>query len=504
MGAAYSILTGDKLKQDGSLGDIEISAFELPMPDLDGRDISFAKIYNAAPNLINSLADPGEVTRLYPSYNIDSALTNSVPPGQLDYLQFTSQQHSISELLKEFNPDTGFAKIYSTESSWPGSASYRGYSEFISWVRNPFYLSDVLQSGWSDEVLDASRESYPSYLSREISLLSKAEVPNIPKTIKGDNSGSIFFGGTSLGDVMTGGSGDDTYYIYGEDRITDSGGANKYYISDPQAQGAIVRDANPGDAQIFRYGKAYKGEAMPITRYVDSSLRASASGSLEYLVVSEDEEAAFLASTDSGTLKISDSLSALRESGYTSFGDANGAYSWGQFGIGKAPEGRINFASVLRKDYSVNNNNIYLFPNSIAFGDELIIISGASNIVKLNLITGTSSVISVAPINKGYLSLLGIYRSYKAGDDSFGTISSERLLDVDDDQTEDYSYRYFRMLDSNGLSICSTNVSPFPEIVYNLGRDYSRNEFLAASGSPTEFSFQCEDHTNPVKLYIVN
>jgi hypothetical protein len=355
-----------------SLGDpSDAFLFEFPCPYQSIRQGN-AYIYNAAPNLVNTLRNPeNKLYRLFPDYGDSLPSFESKIPDVLKYLGYTVQQHSMSAILAQFNPLTGEPKLYSIveRGEWPygtdptGLITYTGYADYSSYGLNPYYWNRVLTETYESPVAFDVYKTLYDYKSSMFRFLSPREIPTTGRLITGDDTGNEFIGGTSFTDSYYGGAGSDRYYLFeGDDNITDTGGRNSYVFTQPIRGVKTIRDANPEDSVISMWdgsrvtGAAYKINkfGQPISRSPSRFLQSELEG---YATFDSITGRAFVSAFSGNDFLVGDRYIGLQNDGIRLPG-----FSWGDFSIAQQPK-----PNILTKATWVNSLQSIITPETLPF-----------------------------------------------------------------------------------------------------------------------------------------
>ena len=226
--------------------------------------------YNAAPNLVNTMAEHvGSINRVYPS--VDSMLIGeraSKTPAIYPFYAWDYSiqgQHKIRGIVNIFDSNTEEPKVIGAQEPWPHGTiiGYNGFDHYKSYYTNPYYWNSVVSyktqdvdgyiTSWFDKFQIAIRESTLS-------------VPKVGVNITGDNTGNIIWGTTSFADRIAAGTDDDVHYMYqGDDYSIDTGGANKYIIP-VGIQGKKIIEDTTKTGSIWLYNEQFSGDAIPVLK----------------------------------------------------------------------------------------------------------------------------------------------------------------------------------------------------------------------------------------------
>ena len=136
---------------------------------LDDHSLDNASIvcYNAAPNAINT-TNPhlGKIIRIFPALpesNKKESSKSLASKVSESYLSFSSQQHGIETLLKEFHPTNGQPRVYSVMNHhWPeaGRNELKGMDYYLNYGHHPHWwhhlLGEVIDAGPIEQLLGES------------------------------------------------------------------------------------------------------------------------------------------------------------------------------------------------------------------------------------------------------------------------------------------------------------------------------------------------------------
>jgi hypothetical protein len=323
LGATYASLTGF----DSGLHPV---VFELPTTDsYTPVDIT---IYDAAPNLINTIGKLGTgVNRLFPDYGDIIPLAST----EIDFIRYaasTLQQHSMHNLLLQFNPSTGQPKLFAYVDQWPYGTDptkyfeYTGYTDFSSYGLNPHYWNLVFKESWIPNFVE-DYPLYEDYVDWMISKLDPKSAPMTGKILIGDGTGNSFWGGTVYVDLYTGGIGNDEYYLFGgNDRVTDSGGSNSYKLYTPFTGKTTVNDVTLSEGSFYLDNVLISGKAYGVTKY---STQNDGDAETIYAIIDEETSGVAIGRFLSSSFEISNTVSNLQNG--NSIGFSN--FSWGNLGI---------------------------------------------------------------------------------------------------------------------------------------------------------------------------
>jgi hypothetical protein len=467
LGAAHAMLSADSLRTKDIF--VTPTLFEFPRPT-SVNNSSYAIIYNAAPNGINSMNNPGaDVIRLnIPVSNLAFIETFFyLPPTSASYALFTISQHRMAGLLEQFDPITGLPKISSNTpaNSWPGFVSYSidesvdyGLEAFIDYGLNTFYLRNAIISNWKSKlgILPSEcRLGFKDFISCAVDKYYRPSyLPKIGVSIIGDNTGHIFRGGTIYNDTYQGGTGDDTYLLFGgSDNITDTGGINIYKIYSPISGSASIKD--PGTySQIYFDDMLARGTMYEITRYAYPISSASGrilqeySDSQNYAIIGD--KIATIATADSGNMKISNLLTGISNGNYISLQN----YSSGDFGIYQASSTPgIDLGSLRLFNYIIEDEEFY-------YGSNLYQISSSSffnigigpNPFKIINLNGNIDTIYIPCLNIDCTAPAILSSAFSEATGRLGLKTNE--IKYDGNNTLIYNIDYYRVYDSAGNNIC--------------------------------------------------
>lgn len=188
------------------------------------------KTFQAAPDLITMAGGEHKetVVRLFPSFDPSAPI-------------YTLQQHSMANLYKQFNLNTGYAHNNASMTGyWDIDGTPKNWPFPNQFTSDPVALNSLLNSAFF-----SNYDQNPYYLD----LLNNASPQNgfTPSTnyagggitITADNSGSTLFGGTNFADTMTGGTGDDTFFPFGGNNVITDPSGNDVYVFSPYNMGGV-------------------------------------------------------------------------------------------------------------------------------------------------------------------------------------------------------------------------------------------------------------------------
>ncbi len=205
--------------------------------------------YQASPNLINTLDTSAISTiyRVYPEYSYPSAaiscgrlwrkfLNVSAEGCQLIdmYVAYTLQQHSMIDILLQFNSVTGEPYVVSKQTdAWRLFSHDSGYTGFFKrYDLNSYYwlnLDNTLLRSVLDTVSTSLNTDYNFFITGS------------------DNHDDLLWGAGDYDDILEGKSGNDEYWAFnGVNNIRDESGNDVYHFFTTNMQG--ITTINDGDA----------------------------------------------------------------------------------------------------------------------------------------------------------------------------------------------------------------------------------------------------------------
>lgn len=214
-------------------------------------------LYNAAPNLING-ADLhlAPIIRLYPGYDLKKN----------DAVEFTLQQHSIDNLVNQFDIETGSPNVYGDMGDlWSKSADWTNLKSRIPELFYSFFHmtstlnKDFLQNYNSNPyLLESIFDSDNLNTARRIAKIDSEGGIGDPSLkgvdLFGNDKANQIWGGSNFADQIYSGNGDDIIWIFsGNDKISDSSGHDQYnfYLHNMKGEHIIVDQDGKGSLYMM-------------------------------------------------------------------------------------------------------------------------------------------------------------------------------------------------------------------------------------------------------------
>lgn len=541
LGASLAALSKKELENDGV--NIETVLFEFPRPtSLSDSDIMGAKIYNAAPNAVNSMNNPAEeVVRVH--VPLDTFANVMLPDRFYFYsLKYSfKDQHGIEKLVQGFNENSGEPGAYSVipASKWPGGITDKfgkslseSFSSFTVHSDNPYFWERSIINIWENWIKYVSPKDFEIWRENRIEMQLSSQQPLLAGGIEltGDDEGRDFWGGTAFRDIYRGGAGNDKYRIVGgDDDIADTGGSNEYYMYRGVEGSAVIRDADASKASLYIDGAPYSGEGYEIT--FEEVGRRLLEGSKGYAIIDDDRlevmygkfddesisggggrmlrsssgkdkaEVAGLSrraeseSSESAPFLLARTKEDLADGNHLSLADGEGSFGWGDFGINSAPAMSFGFPR-----YTIYNNKV--------FNEE-----ETFRIVNGKFIRFSIPELLTPPVEyaQHYVEVLWLMPTNALSNDDFLLQTHEfySYWDPEDEERVREDYSRISIFDKYGLHKCHIPIAPrWTTSLFST--DFNKEKFFLLHYSKIseeythDYSATACTHQKPIYLYTID